>query len=58
MRYPVTSRRSVLDCPVHDCAVPLDEQGRVAGSCPDCRAEARRVIRRWAARRRRALAVA
>lgn len=58
LRYPVTSRRSVLDCPVHGCAVALNEQGRICSRCPGCVREARLALRRWADRKRRALAVA
>lgn len=58
MRYPVTSRRSVIDCPVHGFTVALNEEGRIASTCPGCIHEARKARRRWNARKRRALAVA
>jgi hypothetical protein len=56
MNYPVTSRRSVLDCPVHDCTVALGDDGRIASPCPACIVEARKARRRINDRRRRRLA--
>jgi hypothetical protein len=56
-RYPVTSRRSVIDCPVHAFTVALDEYGRVSTPCPGCISEARKARRRLALRRPRRLAV-
>ena len=58
MRYPVTSRRSVLDCPVHGFTVALNDAGRVSTPCPACIDEARKARRRWTQRRRRRLVVA
>jgi hypothetical protein len=58
LRYPVTSRRSVLDCPVHEVTVALNDEGRIASACPACKAEARKARARLGRRRRRALAVA
>lgn len=57
MRYPVTSRRSVIDCPVHRFTVALDEEGRIASRCPACIIEARLARRRLRAISKRRLAV-
>jgi hypothetical protein len=57
MRYPATSRRSVIDCPVHHFTVALNDAGRVASRCPGCVLEARLARLRLARRRRQALAV-
>lgn len=36
IKYPVTSRRAVIECPIHRVSVALDEHGRLASSCPEC----------------------
>jgi len=56
-RYPVTSRSSVIDCPVHGFTVALGADGRISSTCPGCIGEARKARRRWTDRRRRALAL-
>lgn len=56
--YPLTSRRSVLDCPVHEFTVAIGADGRIASRCPGCVAEARRARRRLRTLAKRALAVA
>ena len=38
--YPVPVRKPFCECPVHLLVVPVDERGRLAGSCPACRREA------------------
>lgn len=53
MRYPVTSRSSVMDCPVHGFTVALDAAGRVVSRCPGCVSEARKARRRWNDRKRK-----
>jgi len=42
--YPVPGRKPFCECPVHLLVVPVDEQGRLAGSCPDCRREAEHAL--------------
>jgi hypothetical protein len=56
-RYPVTSRRSVIDCPVHGFTVALNDDGRIQSPCPGCIGEARKARRRLGRRRPRRLAV-
>jgi hypothetical protein len=41
-RYPLHSRTSVLECPVHGCAVALNAEGRISSKCPECVRETRR----------------
>jgi hypothetical protein len=53
--YPVRSRSSVIDCPVHGFTVALNEAGRIASTCPACVAEARTARRRLPSIRRRRL---
>jgi hypothetical protein len=48
-RYPVPGVTSILECPVHQLVVALDNQGRITSSCPGCRREAEAAIERWAA---------
>ena len=57
-RYPVTSRASVIDCPVHGFTVALNEEGRIASTCPGCILEARVARRRLTRIAKRRLAVA
>jgi len=40
LRYPVLGLASIIDCPIHRCAVALDDQGRLCSECPECRREA------------------
>ena len=58
MHYPVTSRRSVLDCPVHNFTVALGDDGRIASTCPGCIIEARIARRRLPRIARRRLRLA
>lgn len=39
-RYPVTSRSSIIECPVHQLTVALNEHGRICSACPECAKEA------------------
>jgi len=57
-KYPITSRASVTDCPVHGFTVALNDAGRIASTCPGCILEARKARRRLTTIRRRRLAVA
>ena len=58
LRYPVTSRASVIDCPVHRFTVALSEAGRIASRCPGCIVEARLARRRLRRIAKRSLAAA
>lgn len=42
--YPVPGHKPFVDCPVHLLVVPVDEWGRLAGSCPRCRDEAAQAL--------------
>ena len=42
--YPVPGRRPFVECPVHLLVVPVDEAGRLKGSCPECRREVERAL--------------
>lgn len=35
-RYPITGPASIIACPRHGLAVALNEDGRIAASCPRC----------------------
>lgn len=54
MRYPVLSRTSILECPVHGFDVALGDDGRIVSRCPGCHTEAQRALWRWAKRAQRA----
>lgn len=57
-KYPVTSRSSIIDCPVHKFTVALDDAGRIKSRCPGCVLEARVARRRLRRISGRRLAVA
>jgi hypothetical protein len=48
-RYPVPGVTSILECPIHELVVALDNQGRIVSSCPACRREAEAAIERLVA---------
>jgi hypothetical protein len=56
--YPVTSRSSVIDCPVHHFTVALNDAGRIGSPCPACILEVRLARRRLRAIGKRRLAAA
>lgn len=39
-KYPVPGRTSIVECPVHQLAVALNDDGRICSQCPACRREA------------------
>lgn len=43
-RYPVTGRASIIECPVHDLIVALNDSGRICSPCPGCQREAQHAI--------------
>jgi hypothetical protein len=55
VRYPLTSRATTIECPVHRVSVALGTDGRLTSTCPRCRREARIGKRRLQRRRRLAL---
>lgn len=34
--YPITGPASIIACPRHNLSVALNEDGRIAASCPHC----------------------
>ena len=57
MNYPLLTRSSVIECPVHGDAVALNDEGRIASRCHACEHETQRALWRWQKRRQRASTV-